>query len=65
MPAKTEKQRKFFGAVMSAKKGSGKMSKKAKDVAKQIPIEKIKHFLKKESIKNPSFKSSVSIYCFF
>jgi hypothetical protein len=49
MPAKTEKQRKFFGAVMSAKKGKSGVSGAAKKVAKEMPEKQIKHFLKKES----------------
>jgi hypothetical protein len=56
MPSKTEKQRKFFGAVMSAKKGSGKVSKEAKKVAKEMSKEKIKHYLKKESNDSLSFQ---------
>jgi hypothetical protein len=39
MPAKTEKQRKFFGAVMGAKKA-----------AKEMSIKQIKDFLKKENV---------------
>ena len=49
MPSKTEKQRKFFGAVMSAKKG-GKASGKAKEAAKDMSKEQIKDFLKKEEV---------------
>ena len=46
MPAKTEKQKRFFGAVMGAKKGQKNVSGKAKKVAKQMPKKKIKDFLK-------------------
>ena len=46
MPAKTEKQKRFFGAVMGAKKGQKNVSGKAKKVSKQIPKKKIKDFLK-------------------
>lgn len=50
MPAKSEKQRKFFGAVMGAKKGKGsKVKGAAKKVAKEMPEKEIKKFLKKES----------------
>lgn len=48
MPAKSEKQRKFFGAVMGAKK-SGKGKGAAAKVAKKMPKKSIKKFLKKES----------------
>lgn len=49
MPSKSEKQRKFFGAVMGAKKGKGKVKGAAKKVAKEMPEKEIKKFLKKES----------------
>lgn len=51
MPAKSEKQRKFFGAVMGAKKGKGKgkVTGAAKKAAKEMPKKEIKKFLKKES----------------
>lgn len=49
MPAKTEKQRKFFGAVMGAKKGQKGISKKAKKVAEEMPKKEIKKFLTKDS----------------
>jgi len=49
MPAKSEKQRKFFGAVMSAKKGKKGVTGAAKKTAKEMPEKVIKHFLKKES----------------
>lgn len=48
MPSKSEKQRKFFGAVMGAKKGKGKVKGAAKKVAKEMPEKEIKKFLKKE-----------------
>lgn len=48
MPAKTEKQKKFFGAVMGAKKGQSKTSGEAKKVAKELPKKEIKKFLKTE-----------------
>jgi len=48
MPATSEKQRKFFGAVMGAKKGEKGPSGKAKKVAKEMPEKEIKKFLKKE-----------------
>jgi hypothetical protein len=50
MPAKSEKQRKFFGAVMGAKKGQEDVSGAAKEVAKEMPKKEIKKFLKKESL---------------
>ena len=50
MPAKSEKQRKFFGAVMSAKKGQKGVTGAAKKAAKEMPEKEIKKFLKvKES----------------
>ena len=49
MPAKTEKQRKFFGAVMSAKKGKKGVTGAAKKAAKEMSADTIKDFLKKES----------------
>lgn len=48
MPAKTEKQKRFFGAVMGAKKGQKGVSKEAKKVAKEMPKKEIKKFLKTE-----------------
>lgn len=59
MPSKTEKQRRFFGAVMSAKKG-GKASGKAKKVASQMSKGQIKDFLhKEEQSKFDSFVNSI------
>jgi hypothetical protein len=50
MPAKSEKQRKFFGAVMGAKKGQKGVTGAAKKAAKEMPEKEIKKFLKvKES----------------
>lgn len=50
MPAKSEKQRKFFGAVMGAKKGQKGVTGAAKKAAKEMPKKEIKKFLKvKES----------------
>lgn len=49
MPAKTEKQRRFFGAVMGAKKGKKGVSGAAKKAAKSMSKEQIKDFLHKES----------------
>jgi len=49
MPAKSEKQRKFFGAVMSAKKGQKNVTGAAKKASKEMSKETIKDFLKKES----------------
>ncbi len=48
MPSKTEKQKKFFGAVMGAKKGEKGVSGEAKKVAKEMPKKEIKKFLKTE-----------------
>ena len=48
MPSKTEKQKRFFGAVMGAKKGQKGVSGKAKKVAKEMPKKEIKKFLKTE-----------------
>jgi hypothetical protein len=52
MPAKSEKQRKFFGAVMGAKKGQKGVSGAAKETAKGMPKKEIKKFLKKESFED-------------
>ena len=49
MPAKSEKQRKFFGAVMSAKKGKNNVTGAAKKASKEMSEKTIKDFLKKES----------------
>ena len=49
MPAKSEKQRKFFGAVMGAKKGQAEVTGAAKKVSKEMSKKKIEDFLKKES----------------
>lgn len=50
MPAKSEKQRKFFGAVMGAKKGQKSVTGAAKKAAKEMPEKEVKKFLKvKES----------------
>jgi hypothetical protein len=49
MPAKSEKQKKFFGAVMGAKKGQEGVTGAAKEVSKEMPEKEIKKFLKKES----------------
>lgn len=48
MPSKTDKQRKFFGAVMGAKKGQKNVSGAAKKAAKDMSEKEIKKFLKKE-----------------
>ena len=49
MPAKSEKQRKFFGAVMSAKKGKKGVSGAAKKAASEMTTKQVSDFLKKES----------------
>ena len=48
MPATSEKQRKFFGAVMGAKKGQSGVSGPAKKAARGMTKTQIKHFLTKE-----------------
>jgi hypothetical protein len=48
MPAKSEKQRKFFGAVLSCKK-TGKCSKSMKKKARKISVKAAKEFMKKSS----------------
>lgn len=50
MPSTSEKQRRFFGAVMGAKKGQKGVSKTAKKAAAGMSTKQIKDFLKKESI---------------
>ena len=57
MPAKSEKQRNFFGAVMGAKKSKKGVSGAAKKAAKEMPKKEIKKFLKKES-----FDAAVEIH---
>lgn len=49
MPAKSEKQKKFFGAVMGAKKGQKGVTGAAEKAAKEMPKKEIKKFLKKEN----------------
>jgi hypothetical protein len=49
MPAKSEKQRKFFGAVMGAKEGKKGVTGAAKKASKEMSKKTIKDFLKKES----------------
>jgi hypothetical protein len=49
MPAKTEKQRKFFGAVMGAKKGQRNIKGAGKKASEEMSKSQIKDFLKKES----------------
>lgn len=58
MPSKTEKQRRFFGAVLSAKKGK-KSSGKAKEAASGMDIDTIKDFLRKEHVMFPTFETIV------
>ena len=53
MPATSEKQKKFFGTVMGAKRGQKGSSPQAKKVAKEMPEKEIKHFLKKEDEETP------------
>jgi len=50
MPAKSEKQKRFFGAAMGAKKGQSNVSGEAKKVAKEMPKKEIKKFLKTEDV---------------
>lgn len=59
MPAKSEKQKKFFGAVMGAKSGQKGVTGAAKKAAKGMSKETIKHFLKKESY---NFKEFFTIW---
>ena len=49
MPAKTKKQQKFFGAVMSAKKGKKNIKGPAAKAAKSMSKKQIKDFLHKET----------------
>jgi hypothetical protein len=50
MPSVSQKQKRFFGAVMSAKKGKKGVTGAAKKAAKEMPEKEIKKFLKvKES----------------
>ena len=59
MPAKSEKQKKFFGAVMGAKSGQKGVTGAAKKAAKGMSKETIKHYLKKESY---NFKEFFTIW---
>jgi len=52
MPAKSEKQRRFFGAVMGAKKHKGKVKGAAAKAAKEMTTSQIKDFLHKEKYNN-------------
>lgn len=52
MPATSEKQKRFFGAVMGAKQGQKGVSGAAKKAAKGMTRKTIKDFLKKESFKD-------------
>jgi hypothetical protein len=61
MPAKTEKQRKFFGAVMGAKKSQKGVTGAAKKVSKEMPKKEIKKYLKKENF-NDSINSFLRKY---
>lgn len=45
MPATSEKQKRFFGAVMGAKEGQKGVSGAAKKAAKGMSKKQIKHFL--------------------
>ena len=49
MPSKSEKQKKFFGAVMGAKMGQKGVTGAAKKAAKEMPKKEIKKFLHKEN----------------
>ncbi len=62
MPAKTEKQRKFFGAVMGAKKGQKGIKGAAKKVAKEMPKKEIKKYLKKESFDNSIYRILIKLF---
>ncbi len=64
MPAKSEKQRKFFGAVMGAKEGQKGVKGAAKKVAKEMPIKEIKKYLKKESFDSVINNILSKIYIF-
>lgn len=46
MPSSTDRQKRFFGAVMGAKKGLKNVSGKAKEVAHSMSESKIKDYLK-------------------
>lgn len=49
MPAKSEKQKRFFGAVMGAKKGQKNITGAAKKTSNEMTKKEIKKYLKKES----------------
>ncbi len=52
MPAKSEKQRKFFGAVVRCKETGDCSSKKVKKTAEGISLEDSKDFARKPKKKN-------------
>ncbi len=56
MPATSEKQKRFFGAVMGAKKGQKGVSGAVKKAAKDMSKTQIKHFLhtKEEDAQTPT-----------
>jgi hypothetical protein len=57
MPAKTEKQKRFFGAVMGAKKGQKGVKGAAKKASKEMSKKEVKKFLK---VKGESFDIAVN-----
>ena len=52
MPAKSEKQRKLFGAVVRCKETGECSSEKVKDIAKGISLEDAKDFARKHKKKH-------------
>jgi hypothetical protein len=58
MPSTSEKQKRFFGAVMGAKEGSKKVSGAAKKAAKGMSKKQIQDFLKLKKKKKKTVKEN-------
>lgn len=63
MPAVSEKQRRFFGAVMAAKKGKKGVGSKAREAAKGMSKGQIKDFLKKKGEFSPAYLQGFLAKC--
>jgi hypothetical protein len=60
MPAKSEKQKRFFGAVMGAKKGQKGVKGPAKKAAKGMTKKQIGDFLKTEQLFAEYYKKYIN-----
>ncbi len=61
MPAVSEKQRKFFGAVYNCKKTGNCPTPQIKKIAKNMSTNKIKDFLRKENQSFISFQDYIML----